>query len=1406
MGRGVPRLHGRACAALHRPREVGPQVVTRQRRQRDVIGSQPTPMTEAASRNTDSAAVRRRLLHALDGAMLRDRQPLRRRIDRATRSSTQGSNADTPRDLQQIESAIERSRAVADARAQRLPRPTFPEELPVSALRDTIAAAIRDNQVVIVSGETGSGKTTQLPKICLALGRGVRGLIGHTQPRRVAARTVANRIAQELRSKLGDVVGYQVRFTGEVAESNYIKLMTDGILLAETMGDRFLSAYDTLIIDEAHERSLNIDFLLGYLKQLLPRRPDLKVIVTSATIDAGRFARHFEQDGPGGKTPAPVIEVSGRLYPVEVRYRPLAREEDDDEAELEDAIVDAVDECARQGPGDVLVFLPGEREIRETSDLLRRHAAKTGRPLDILPLYARLSAAEQQRVFDKDGSSTRRVVLATNVAETSLTVPGIRYVIDPGLARINRYSVRNKVQLLQIEKVSQAAAKQRAGRCGRLSSGICIRLYSEVDFNARPTYTEPEILRSSLAAVILRMTSLGIGEVGEFPFLEPPTPRAIADGYQLLQELGAVALDRALTPLGRELARLPLDPRVGRMILGGRDEGVLAEVLVIASALSVPDPRERPLDKRGAADQAHHRFKDERSDFLSFMHLWDFFTDANGQGLSHRKLVDHCRAHFVSWLRLREWRDIHGQLAEILREAGWNVPALPPPGERRENDAKGVKAHAAAKANAKAIDVRYERIHRSLLTGLLGNIGLKSDEDESYLGARAVRFHLHPSSGINRKGAKWLMVSELADTTRLYGRVAARIEPEWIEKVAGDRVDRTYFEPHWDRERGEVVAIERVALYGITLVARRRVSFSGIDPVLARDTFLREALALGEHGIEALFAKHNKALLAEIADLEHKARRQDVLVDERDVVAFFDAIVPAGISTRAAFDKWRIDAEKTTPRLLHMTREDLMRHHASDVTEEQFPETIDVAGNALAVRYRFDPGHPEDGLTLTVPLALLNQVDAARLGWLVPGMVREKIHWYLKSLPKALRNRETPLPPVVTGFLCAADEAASPRAHSPPAQTGSAQPQEPSPRIEDSLRGFLERRWGTRIAVDAWDDSQPPPHLVVNIRVVDAAGRELAAGRDLRVLRSQLGEAAQLTFASNDPGIERTGMKTWDVGDLPETISFLRNGQRLTGHPAIVDEGTSVGVKMLDTADAASRAHREGVVRLLRLALHEQLKQLEKGSGGFNAIALQLRSRIAADKLRDDMIDAIADRAFIADDPLPRTATQFDMQKQRARTRLPAVRDGMQRILADIGRGLAALNAAIAAAPSSLRSATRSVEAHRDRLVYPGFLGATDWEHIAHLPRYLDALVRRLRKAPENPDRDGRHGHAVEAWRQMWETQRTKDEAAARSHAGIDDFRWWIEELAVALFAQELKTPFPVSQKRLEKRWSDLTR
>ncbi len=923
----------------------------------------------------------------LPQAMAVDAQKLARRIEAAHKRRDPGAWTAIAADLAR---SVERRQA----RAANKPAITLPPELPVAQRAEEIAAAIRAHPVVIVSGETGSGKTTQLPKICLMAGRGERGLIGHTQPRRIAARAVASRIAEELHTPLGEAVGFKVRFTDQTRPDAYVKLMTDGILLAETQRDRQLAAYDTIIVDEAHERSLNIDFLLGYLKTLLGRRPDLKVIITSATLDAERFAAHF---GSAGR-PAPVIEVSGRVYPVEVRYRPLGGgdEEADDEEALEEAIVGAAEDLWREAPGDILVFLPGEREIRETGELLQRALARRpyAHAVEILPLYARLSVGEQQRVFAP--SQGRRVVLATNVAETSLTVPGVRYVIDTGLARIKRYSLRNKTTLLQIEKISQAAANQRAGRCGRVADGVCVRLYDEADFAARPRFTDPEILRSSLASVILRMAALDLAEPERFPFVEPPGARAIADGYQLLQELDAVDEGRRLTERGRELARLPLDPRIGRIVQAARERGCLAEALVIASALAVPDPRERPLAHAQAADQAHRKFRDERSDFLSLIALWEFFDEALAQKLSHRRLVDRCRAEFVSYLRLREWRDVRAQLASELAEAGFAVPdALP-----------------------ESIDAaRYAAIHKALLSGLSGNIGTRTEDGEPYQGARGVRFLLHPGSGLAKKPPKWVLAAELTETSRLYARCAAKIEPEWIEEVAGARVTRDYFEPHWDAKRGEVVASERVSLYGLTLVPRRPVSFGAIDPAAARDVFIREALVTGALATRGAFLAHNQALIAGVAELEHKARRQDVLVDDDALAAFYAERVPAGVHSLATFERWRADAEKQQPALLHMSREALMRHAAAQVTETLFPETLAMAGATLPLKYRFSPGHPLDGLTLTVPLALLNQLDDARLSWLVPGMVREKVTVCLKALPKAWRERLVPVADAVTDFL-----------------------------------------------------------------------------------------------------------------------------------------------------------------------------------------------------------------------------------------------------------------------------------------------------------------------------------------------------------------------------------------------------
>lgn len=987
----------------------------------------------------------------------------------------------------------EAARAPHAPRTRCAPNPvppiTFAESLPVSGKRDEIARAIAAHPVVIVCGETGSGKTTQLPKICLALGRGLgaggAGLIGHTQPRRLAASSTGRRIAEELGTPFGEVVGYKVRFTDNLAPGASVKLMTDGILLAETQTDPLLKAYDTLIIDEAHERSLNIDFLLGYLRQILPKRPDLKLIVTSATIDAERFARHFGSD----ERPAPVIEVSGRLYPVEVRYRPIADDRPaavrhaegassgrdraksarEAERDLMDGIVDAVDELCREGPGDVLVFLPGEREIRDAAEALRKHHPPH---TEILPLFARLSAAEQERVFK--ASNARRIVLATNVAETSLTVPGIRYVVDTGLARVKRYSYRNKVEQLQIEPISQAAANQRAGRCGRVADGVCIRLYEESDFAGRARFTDPEILRSSLASVILRMKSLHLSAIESFPFIEPPPGRAIADGYQLLNELGAVDDENALTPLGRELARLPLDPRVGRMILAARDQQALREVLVIASALSVQDPRERPVDAQEQADQAHRRFADERSEFLQWLRIWAWFEEAVAHKKSNRQLVDACRQHFLSHLRLREWRDVHSQLLTVVREHGWRL-----------NEA----------------DATFEQIHLSLLTGLLGNIGLKAEDEPHYLGARGIKFHLWPGSALVKKAGRWVMAAELVETSRLYARCIAKIEPEWIERIGAHLLKKSLSEPHWEKRPAQVAAFERATLYGLTIYHRRRVAFGRQDPARARELFIRGALVDGEFDTKLAFFAHNRKLLADIEQLEHKSRRQDVLVDDELIHAFYDQAIPAGIHTGAAFERWYRDevSKSGQPedklRLLYLSRDDLMRHEAAGVTTELFPKRVTMAGVEMALAYHFEPGSPRDGVTLAVPLFALNQVDARRAEWLVPGMLREKAHLLLKSLPQKLRRHCVPLPEYAAGFV--------ERAGRERFGAGG---------LVDAL--IADVREQTQVATKTSDFKLEtlPAHLFMNFKVIDEHGRQLAMGRNLAQLRAELGAQAQQHF------------------------------------------------------------------------------------------------------------------------------------------------------------------------------------------------------------------------------------------------------------------------------------------------------
>ncbi|PPD53919.1 MAG: ATP-dependent RNA helicase HrpA [Methylotenera sp.] len=1322
--------------------------------------------------------------------MLADKFRLRSQLNQAQSQISQ--NKPIEKSLAEVARKIQQSQAKYQQRLTNLPKPEYPLDLPVSGKKAEIAAAIASNQVVIICGETGSGKTTQIPKICLELGRGVAGLIGHTQPRRIAARSVASRIAQELQSPLGEVVGYKVRFNDKLSEGSYVKLMTDGILLAETQGDKFLNAYDTIIIDEAHERSLNIDFLLGYLKQLLPKRPDLKVIVTSATIDADRFSKHFNG--------APVIEVSGRTYPVEIRYRPLGKagfrtketgepenaqfdaddetifgiarkaktearwlEEDDEEEAIEEAIMDAADDLLRQGDGDILVFLPGEREIRDTAEHLRKYQGRSAKlkHIEVLPLFARLSIEDQQKIFRPH--SSRRIVLATNVAETSLTVPGIKYVIDAGLARMNRYSTRAKVEQLQIEKVSQAAAKQRAGRCGRVSNGICVRLYSEADFDSRPEFTEPEILRSSLASVILRMAALRLGDVTEFPFIEPPSTRLIADGYLLLQELGAVDSKRQITETGIQLAKLPLDPRVGRMILAAKRENCLSEILVIASVLSMQDPRERPMDKREAADNAHSKFATEGSDFMSYLKIWDFYDNALKTKKSNKDLLNQCHANFLSFLRLKEWRELHGQIKQITEELELKLNLEP---------------------------ANFEQIHKALLAGLLGNIGFKDGDSDSYAGARGIRFFVAPGSTLKKTRPKWVIAAELVDTSKLYARCMAKIEPDWIEPLARDLTESQYSDPRWDRKMGMVNAWERVSLYGLTIIPKRRVHYGPINPQESREIFIREALANGEFDTKSAFFTANERLIAEVEELEHKARRQDVLVDEHQLFAFYDSKVPADIFNAASFEKWREGAEKLNPKLLYLTRDDLMRHGADAITAVQFPEKMVLKGVdgkqsiEIPLKYRFEPSHILDGVTATVPLALLNQLDPTATEWLVPGMLREKLTYLVKALPKNFRRVCVPVPEFVTGFL---DQ--NPIGQAP---------------IKPLLAAHIQRVTTLKIGVEDWVD-ETPAHLLMNFSVVDDAGRELAMGRDWRALQKQLGQAAQLTFRNTSPDIEKTGLKQWDFGDLPQTLSFERDGLKVTGYPAIEDNIDSVSVKLFDTAIEADANLRKGVCRLMRFELKEQIKQLEKSLPNFNQYALTFRSIMSPDDLREDMITAIADRAFIGEDDLPRTNADFMKLKARARTRLPAVSQAIVRQVQSVATEYQALINMQAKMPATVNRLKKDVESQISCLVYKNCFTQTPWEYLQHIPRYLKALNLRIQKQPANSDRDGKNAASVGL---IWQKWQDKMNNLQQTHMDIppalQDFRWQIEELRVSLFAQELKTPMPISTKRLDKIWAEM--
>ncbi len=1285
--------------------------------------------------------------------MLAERRSLRKRLVGLQRRNKTGKPID--RGVAELGRAIELSKQRLTTRRAALPVPTYPEELPVSARRVAIAAAIEEHQVVVVAGETGSGKTTQLPKICLELGRGAAGMIGHTQPRRIAARSVATRIAEELHSELGQTVGYKVRFTERSGENSFIKLMTDGILLAEIRSDPLLERYDTIIIDEAHERSLNIDFLLGYLRQLLPRRPDLKLIITSATINTERFSEFF--DG------APVIEVSGRTYPVEVRYRPLLDEEKKKEADPIRGILDAVDEVGRTDPlGDILVFLSGERDIRETAEALGKHRM---RDTEVIPLFSRLSAAEQDKVFRPHRG--RRIVLATNVAETSLTVPGIRFVIDTGLARISRYSHRTKVQRLPIEPVSQASANQRAGRCGRVSAGVCIRLYSEEDFLSRPEFTDPEIRRTNLASVILQMMLLGLGDIEQFPFLDAPDQRYITDGFRLLHELGAVDEHNRITQDGRRLARLPVDPRIGRMLLAADREGSLHEVLVIASALTIQDPRERPLEAQQAADEKHRRFHHEKSDFLAFLNLWDYYHE-QARHLSNSKLRKLCRSEFFSYLRMREWHDIHGQLLAQLREM----------------ELKPNKTEAS-----------YEAVHRALLAGLLGNVAVKDEREQKgapkkrkplveYLGSRNIKLAIFPGSSLAKRAPKWIMAAELVETSRLFARHVAAIDPAWLEGLARHLVKRTYLEPHWEKRPAQVSAFEQVTLYGLLIVPRRRVNYGPIDPQLSRELFLRHALVEGEFHTNAPFFAHNRELLEEVALLEAKSRRRDILVDVETLFAFYDERVPADIYSGKAFEKWRKQAERENPRLLYLDRESLMRHEAAAVTGERFPEQFDYQGLPLPLEYHFEPGHPADGVTLMVPLAMLAQLKPAPFEWLVPGLLKDKLIAMIKSLPKAQRRNFVP----AVNFAEAALESMVPGKGA----------------LQESFSLQLQRITGSRLAPENWDMESLPPHLLMNFRVVDEHGKVLAEGRELTQLQKQMaGEVRDSLQTKEESPWEREGLTSWEVGELPETVEIEQHGLKLKAFPALTDEGETVSLRLFESIEAAETAHRKGVARLFMLANRDKIRYLKKNLPDSKTLCLHYISLGKCEELIESILDAAVDAALFTGQPLPRTEQEYQTLAQEARTELV---EAANRIAVLVGEVLASYHRISKQLKGGVQpqwiNSLADIREQLQRLLVPGFVARVPAEWLEHLPRYLQALERRLEKLRSDPQRDRQLLMEMQPlWERYW--ARCGEEGACRD-SEMQRFRWLLEELRVSLFAQELKTVETVSVPRLEKLWKQL--
>ncbi|WP_298440319.1 ATP-dependent RNA helicase HrpA [uncultured Ferrimonas sp.] len=1247
---------------------------------------------------------------------------------------------------QQLAQLVERSQEQVAIRTLNLPKVTYPD-LPVSARRDEIKAAIAANQVVIVAGETGSGKTTQLPKICMELGRGTRGLIGHTQPRRLAARAVATRVAQELESELGQHIGFKVRFADQTSDESYVKLMTDGILLAEIQHDRWLDQYDTIIIDEAHERSLNIDFILGYIKQLLPKRPDLKLVITSATIDVARFSNHFNQ--------APVIEVSGRTFPVEQRYMSLVRENGPD-LDMMEGLFAAVDELCSEGPGDILIFMNGEREIRDAADALTR---RNLRDTEILPLYARLSHVEQARIFASHHG--RRIVLSTNVAETSLTVPGIKYVIDPGTARISRYSYRTKVQRLPIEPISQASANQRAGRCGRVSEGICIRLYSEEDFQSRPEFTDPEILRTNLGSVILQMLALGLGDIAAFPFIQPPDSRHINDGMNLLQELSAITVKRgmpSMTKLGRQLARLPIDPRLARMVLEAKPNGCVHELMVITAALSIQDPRERPSDRQQASDEKHSRFSDKDSDFIGFLNLWDYLREQQ-KSLSSSQFRRQCKQDYLNYMRVREWQDLYSQLRHSLTDLDIRMSI----GERAD----------------------YDQIHRSILSGLLSQIGQKEAEGH-FKGARNSKFFVFPGSKLAKKPPKWLMAAELTETSRLFARTVAKIDPAWIEPLAAHLIKKSHTEPHWEKKPGSVLAFEQVTLLGLIVVAKRKVQFGPIEPVEARQIFLREALVNGELGLNEKFMQRNMALMDEVEALEHKSRRRDILVDEQTLFAFYDEKVGQGIYTRQLFQGWWSKAKRNNSDLLDFSKSELMKHDAEHITEQQFPDFWTQGEITLPLSYQFEPTAEDDGVSLHLPLALLNQFEPDGFDHQVPGLRHELLVALIKSLPKPLRRNFVPAPNYADAALAAITPFQMPWL--------------------DALCKQLLRMTGTKVTPEDFDLSQLPAHLVFNFKVEDDNGKVLGQGRDLLLLKEQLqGKVKQVIAKVADNGIEKTGLTEWSLGQLPTSFQQKRGNYEIKAFPALVDEGETVAVKLFDSQQKADSANRAGLRRLLLINVPNPVKYLQKNLPNKSKLAMYFNPFGRVDLLIADCIDAGIDQILATEKLVVNDEASFNKARDVVRAELGdtvvAIGTKVEKILTTWGAVKKRLKGRISL---DIAFAMSDIQAHLDRLVYKGFVADSGWSRLDDIVRYLKAVERRLEKLPVDPNRDRVQLLKIQKAEQSYNQAVAKIPKGQAVPDALVEIRWMLEEFRVSSFAQTLGTKYPISDKRISNALAEL--